>query len=87
MIRPTRRHWSGVLVALVSCLATYGVVTIVQAEASSTTTTFYACLKSGLLSNVSTSPHSCAKGYAKVTWNAAGTQGATGTRGTDWFTG
>ena len=43
--------------------------------------TFYACLKAGALSNVTTLKHSCARGYSAVSWNEVGEMGLTGDNG------
>ena len=49
--------------------------------------TFYACLKAGTLSNVTTSKHSCARGNLAVSWNQVGEMGLTGAKGATGLTG
>ncbi len=49
--------------------------------------TFYACLKAGALSNVTTLKHSCARGYSAVSWNEVGEMGLTGAKGATGLTG
>jgi hypothetical protein len=68
-------------VTVVLCLATFGITAAVTAGASSSPKTFYACLRGGTLSKVSTSTHTCASGYKLVSWNAVGPQGLQGPKG------
>lgn len=49
--------------------------------------TFYACLKKGTLSKVSTSKHSCPSDYSAVEWSQVGPQGAQGPVGSKGATG
>jgi len=49
-------------------------------EASASTSspgTYFACLRHGLLSSVSSAPHTCASGAVAISWNAIGQSGAT----------
>ncbi len=70
--------WAVVLIVVPS----FGAGLAVSAAASTTSSSiFYACLKSGSLSDVSTSSQSCASGYQPVTWSATGPQGAAGPQG------
>ena len=58
-----------------------GLAVSAAAASSSSSKTFYACLHSGSLSKVSTSPHSCPSGYTKENWDAVGPKGIPGVRG------
>ena len=55
-------------------------VSVVLASGTSTTT-YYACLKAGYLSTVSTQPHACINGAKQISWNQSGPQGPTGEAG------
>jgi len=70
------------MVAVLLSIPAFGAGLAVSAAASGTsTTTFYACLKSGTLSKVSTSAHTCSTGYKAVSWNAVGPKGIRGIPG------
>jgi len=58
-----------------------GAVTMSSAASNPSTTTFYACLKSGSLINVTTLTHKCAAGASAVSWNATGIAGSQGAQG------
>jgi hypothetical protein len=51
------------------------------ATASSSGTTYYACLHKGTLSKVGTSKASCPSGYKLISWNSVGPQGLRGVTG------
>lgn len=54
------------------------VATIAVSSAATPTVTYYACLKSGLLSKVSTKATVCPKGYTRISWTSQGAAGAQG---------
>jgi hypothetical protein len=60
-----------------------GGVTVATAlsRPAATSTTFYACLKDGLLSKVSTSDETCRKGHSLVSWGQVGPRGPQGVAG------
>jgi Collagen triple helix repeat (20 copies) len=68
---------AGMVVALVVSFllggATYGAVQL--AGASGTSTTYYACLKSGTLSKVGTTAPICPTGTTRISWNRTGPSG------------
>ncbi len=75
-------RWVVTIALCLTCsLGTYSAVTALSAGASTSSPTYYACLKSGELSDVTTTSHSCSTGYTGARWNAAGPQGATGPTG------
>jgi hypothetical protein len=47
------------------------------ASAAPTSTVYYACLHTGVLSAVSTNPHHCQRGSTAISWDAVGPAGAT----------
>ena len=49
-----------------------------------TGTTYYACLKDGLLSKVSTSEETCKKGHSLISWGQVGPRGPQGVSGTSY---
>jgi hypothetical protein len=69
-----------VVVATAVTLAaiTAGATLAVTAGASSTTTTYYACLKSGALSNVGTVAPTCKSPATVISWNQTGPPGPAG---------
>jgi hypothetical protein len=69
-------------IAALLTIPAFGAGLAVSAAASgSSSKTFYACLRGGSLSDVSTRSHSCASGFTKVSWNAVGSQGLQGVQG------
>jgi len=73
------RFW---IAAAALIMATAGLTGAIAVAASPSSTTFYACLKGGSLSKVSTSTApSCARGFKSVSWSAVGPQGIQGQRG------
>ena len=78
MSRISLPRWT-VTVAL--CFASIGATAAITAGSSSSPKTFYACLKGGTLSKVSTSKHTCAATYKAVSWNSVGPQGLPGSEG------
>jgi hypothetical protein len=83
MPRTSLPRWA--LVALIAA-PTFGAGVAVSAAASSSPHTFYACLKGGTLSRVSTVSHRCPSGRA-VSWNSVGPQGVLGAQGLKGDTG
>ncbi len=71
------------LVTLVAGILVGGIVAVsaaaaVEASASTTDTTYYACLSSGRLSNVATVPPTCNAPATSISWNQTGPQGPAG---------
>jgi trimeric autotransporter adhesin len=62
-------------------------VGITAAASTSSSKTFYACLKSGTLTKVSAKSHGCSAGQTMVDWNAEGAPGPTGATGRSGSTG
>jgi hypothetical protein len=62
-------------------LAASGALAWGTADTSSTSTTFYACLKSGELSNVGTTPPTCPTKSTRISWNQQGPAGVSGLNG------
>lgn len=63
-------------------VATFGLAAYAGiSAATSSPTTFHACLHNGSLSNVSGSSHTCKSGYKAVSWNAVGPTGSKGAPG------
>ena len=62
-------------------LVTVGAVVGVEAGATSTSTTYYACLKSGALSSVGTVAPRCTSPAKVISWNSKGVQGLAGPKG------
>jgi hypothetical protein len=58
-----------------------GVLAVVAA-ASTSPTTYYACLSKGTLTKVGTHVPSCPRGSKTISWNSVGPRGATGPKGT-----
>jgi hypothetical protein len=70
--------------------AVAGVATAIDVSAAPSSTTYYACLSSGLLSKVKTKTHSRQADSMLISWNASGAtglKGATGTTGSRGPTG
>lgn len=68
------------LVAAVGALLLIGGISL-AASAASNTTTYFACLKDGNLSKVSTKAPKCLKGATRISWNSKGADGAAGPAG------
>jgi Pentapeptide repeats (8 copies)/Collagen triple helix repeat (20 copies) len=67
--------------AVLLAVPAFGVgVALSVAAGSAPSTQFYGCLKSGSLSNVKTTLHTCHSGKA-ISWNAVGAQGPAGASG------
>ena len=79
--------WFASLVLAVTMGAGISTVMNAGATAKPAPVTFYACLKAGALSNVTTLKHSCARGYSAVSWNQVGEMGLTGAKGATGLTG
>lgn len=75
------RRMRNVLAAICLVAGTAAVTGAIVAEATSGPAGFYACLKSGVLSDVQLHAHSCPSGRAVVSWNAVGPRGAPGQNG------
>ena len=68
--------WTAAAAALI-LVATGGVV----ASQAAATPTYFACVKSGVMSSVGTKKPSCAKGASVISWGAQGPAGAKGPAG------
>lgn len=68
------------LVAAAGALLLIGGMSI-AATAASNTTTYFACLKDGNLTKVSTKAPKCLKGSTRISWNSKGADGAAGPAG------
>jgi len=58
-----------------------GLTFAVDAGATGSSTTYYACLKGGKLTAVGTTPPTCSSSSTQISWNSEGAQGATGAAG------
>ena len=59
----------------------FGMGSFASSGASSSATTFYACLKGGSLSKVSSTSHTCPKGFTVASWGITGPRGMAGDTG------
>ena len=75
---PARTLLVVVATAVTLAAITAGATLAVTAGASSTTTTYYACLKSGALSNVGTIAPTCKSPATVISWNQTGPPGPAG---------
>ena len=75
---PLAKPWVNSVIGLIAgaVIASGGIT-----NAAGTSITYYACLKSGALSLVSTKAPTCPKGSTKISWNSAGEQGPVGAQG------
>ena len=73
-------RWSITLLAAVPAFG-LGVSVSAFASNSASPAAYYACLKGGSLSRVSTSAHRCPSSYKAVHWSEAGPQGLAGATG------
>lgn len=78
-----RRTTVGVAIVSALAAATLGVGTTLalSAGADGSSTTYYACLKGGKLSDVGTATPTCASSSTQISWGAQGATGATGPQG------
>jgi hypothetical protein len=72
-----------IVTAIVAAGLTVGATAAVDAGASGSSVTYYACLKSGKLTDVGTSSPTCKSGAALISWSSQGPQGLPGANGTD----
>ena len=72
--------------SLLGALLATGVTLAVNAGATGSSTTYYACLKGGQLSKVATAPPTCRTGATPISWNSQGPAGAGGISGLQEFT-
>lgn len=73
-----RRPVPRMAVSAVLVVSSFAVAVGIQASAStSASSTYFACLRHGALSSVSTTSHRCASGFAAISWNAVGQPGET----------
>jgi hypothetical protein len=79
MSRGSIPRWA---VAVLFAVPAFGAGLAVSAAASSSpSTSFFACLRNGSLSDVRTHPHACPAGHTVVSWNAVGPTGMQGIQG------
>jgi hypothetical protein len=76
-MKMTRLMLAGLSGAVVASGLTLGV----QALATGTSATYYACLKAGILSKVGTTTPTCGKGSKVISWNSQGPAGPKGQKG------
>lgn len=70
-----------VVVAAAITLSAVAVGAGVLSAGAASSTTYYACLKSGTLSNVGTTAPKCTSPATQISWNQTGPQGPTGAAG------
>jgi hypothetical protein len=70
-----------VVVAAAIALSAVAVGAGVLSAGAASSTTYYACLKSGTLSNVGTTAPKCTSPATQISWNQTGPQGPTGPAG------
>jgi hypothetical protein len=75
-------RWVLASAVVAALLATgIGIGSLMTASASTTATTYYACVTFGFPFDVGTSQPTCPAGSAPISWNQAGPQGQPGTQG------
>jgi hypothetical protein len=81
-IMASRKARPLVVAAILCTVLGLGVTTAVAAGTTAkAATVFHACLKNGILSDVSTKSHTCSKGFKAVEWNQTGPKGPKGATG------
>lgn len=69
------------LAATAGALVGFTAMTALAVNAADRSTTYYACLKAGKLSNVGTSSPDCPRNSTEIQWNETGPKGPTGATG------
>jgi hypothetical protein len=70
-----------VVTAVAGAALAVGISAAVTAGAGDTSTTYYACLRSGRLTGVGTTPPTCKSSATQISWDSVGPQGVAGPQG------
>jgi len=80
-MKPTKTVKVAIVTALAVATLAIGATAAVTAGADGSSTTYFACIKSGKLTNVGTAAPTCSATETQISWGAQGAAGPTGATG------